>query len=89
MNMTIMNTGKNYTDVAMTKVPFLCFIDELISDKATKNIDGWQLSLCDLTNSEIHQLEHLQNCYGDLQALIDQRCDDRFENWRNARGFDD
>ena len=78
-----------YKDVVMPLNPFISFVDELISDKATRNSEGWQLSLCDLNRSEIRQLEKLQNCYGDLQELIDQRCEDKFESWRDSRGFDD
>jgi hypothetical protein len=87
--MSIIRERSTYKDVAMTMTPFISFIDELISDKATKNADGWQLSLNDLNTGEIRLLEKLQNCYGDLQSLIDMRCDDHFDYWRDSRGFDD
>jgi len=93
--MSIMNLSqtrslrRSYKDVAMTLTPFINFVDELISDKATRNSDGWHLSVNDLTRAEIRQLEKLQSNWGDLQYLIDQRCDDHFENWRDNRGFND
>ena len=78
-----------YKDVAMTLTPFINLIDELISYKATRNSDGWYLSLCDLNRSEIRELEKLQTNYGDLQSIIDARCDDHYESWLDSRGFDE
>lgn len=84
-----MNRSVTYKDVAMTVTPFICFLDDLISDKATKTSEGWHLSLCDLTKGEIRQLEKLSDSRGDLQYLIDSRCDDGFEYWKDSRGFDE
>ncbi len=76
-----------YKDVAMTMTPFIRLLDELIDEKATKNCEGWFLSLHDLTRNEIRKLNDYG--YGDLQYAIDSRCQDSFEYWRDNRGFDE
>lgn len=80
---------KIYKDVPMTITPFNEYLDELISEKATKSSEGWFLSLNNLTRKEIRKLEHLYKGKIKLEWAIDDRCGDLFENWRDNWRNDD
>ena len=74
-----------YRNVAMT---FTSYLDALIEDKAEKLSEGWYLSQWDLTRTEAEHLKALQPD-GLLENLINDRCDELYQNWRDSRGFDE
>lgn len=78
-----------YTDKEISMSPLTSYIDELISEKAIRTIDGWSLHAADLDYDELKHIRKLSQYLCSIQDLITDRCDERFHDWLNSRGFDE
>ncbi len=78
-----------YTDKEISMSPLMSYIDELISEKAERTIDGWSLHAADLAYDELRHIRKLSQYLCSIQKIIDERCDERYHYWRDTRGFDE